>query len=125
MPSWPKSKVGLRAAIAVVAVYALLLNALFSASVPFVPSPLANASICGHEGTASDQPDPPPHSTHDELCCIAACGMSAAVLPPDDFSDMVVWSLQTRAIIDWEMAAFAPSPLPNAQASPRGPPSRI
>jgi hypothetical protein len=104
--------VGLRAAIAVVAVYALLLNALF-------------ASICGHEGTASDQPDPPPHSTHDELCCIAACGMSAAVLPPDDFSDMVVWSLQTRAIIDWEMAAFAPSPPPNAQASPRAPPSRI
>jgi hypothetical protein len=124
MPSWRKSKVGLRAAIAVVAVYALLLNALFSASVLFVPSPLANASICGHEGTASDQPDLP-HSTHDELCCIAACGMSAAVLPPDDFSDMVVWSLQTRAIINWEMAAFAPSPLPNAQASPRGPPSRI
>jgi hypothetical protein len=124
MPNWPESKVGFRAAIAVVAVYALLLNALFSASVPFVPSQFANASICGHDGTASDQPDLP-HSTHGELCCIAACGMSAAVLPPDDFSDIVVWSLQTRAIINWEMAAFAPSSPPNSQASPRGPPSRI
>lgn len=124
MPIWPKSKVGLRAAIAVVAVYVLLLNALFSASVPFVPSPLANASICGHDGTPSDQPDLP-HSAHDELCCVAACGMSAAVLPPDDFSDVVASPLQSRAMINGVMAAFAPSPPPNSQGSPRGPPSRI
>jgi hypothetical protein len=123
MATRPNSKAALRAAIAVVAVYALVLNALFSASVAFVPSSFAGVSICGHDGTASDQPDLP-RPAHDEPCCVAACGMTAAVLPPDA-SEIFVWSSRTGKVVTPLIAAFAPSPPPNSQASPRGPPSRI
>jgi len=123
MATGPDRKAVLRAAIAVVAVYALVLNALFSASVAFIPSSIADVSICGHDGAAPDQPDLP-RPAHDEPCCVAACAMSAAILPPDK-SDIFIWSSRIGEVVASRVAAFAPSPPPNSQASPRGPPSRI
>jgi hypothetical protein len=118
------TRAGIRAAIAFVAVYALLFNALLSASTRVVPSLLADAIICMHDGAASDQPAPQ-SPLHDDLCCIAVCGTSVATLAPIDYSRISLPRASTFVPAQWSLALFAPSPPPNAQASSRGPPSLI
>jgi hypothetical protein len=113
-----------RSAIALVAVYALLFNALLSASAPVIPSFSADAIICTHEGGGPDQPAGP-SSAHDESCCVAICGMGIAVLPPSDYSRVPLLRVSRFSAIASSLASVAPSPPPNAQASPRGPPSLV
>src|SRR5437764_8115837 len=74
-----------RSAIALVAVYALLLNALLSASAPFVPTSSGDAIVCLHDVGGPDQPTAPPWG-HADSCFIAICGMGIAALPPSDYS---------------------------------------
>jgi hypothetical protein len=113
-----------RSAIALVAVYALLLNALLSAAVPFAPSPSADAIICFHDAGGPDQPTGPA-SAHDESCCVAVCGMGIAALPPSDYSRVPLFRVSALSAIRWSFALVELSPPPNAQASPRGPPSLV
>jgi hypothetical protein len=113
-----------RSAIALVAVYALLLNALLSASLPVVPTASADAIICTHDLGGPDQPAGP-STAHDGLCCIAVCGTSVAALPPSDYSRVPLLRVSTLSALQWSLALVDPSPPPNAQASPRGPPSLI
>jgi hypothetical protein len=114
----------LRAAIAVAAIYALLFNALLSASAPLAASPLASVSICGHDGAAPDQPGSP-DSAHHELCCIAGCGMTAAAALPADHPHIVTWSSKKGAAVQWSVTALKPLPPAQSQTSPRGPPILI
>jgi hypothetical protein len=113
-----------RSAIALVAVYALLLNALLSASAPFVPTSSGDAIVCLHDVGGPDQPTAPPWG-HADSCCIAICGMGIAALPPSDYSRVPLLRVSTLAALEWSHPFVAPSPPPNAQASPRGPPSLI
>jgi hypothetical protein len=113
-----------RSAIALVAVYVLLLNALLSAAVPFAPSPSGDAIICLHDAGGPDQPAGP-SSAHDESCCIAICSMGIAALPPSDYSRVPLFRVSTLPAIRWSFALVELSPPPNAQASPRGPPSLV
>jgi hypothetical protein len=117
-------KIGVRTAVAVAAVYALLFNALLSAAAPFVPSPSADAIICTHDGGGSDQPAPS-SAAHDSLCCIAVCGMSLAVLPSADYSQILLSPLSGFVAAERPVALIAPSPARNSQVSPRGPPSLV
>jgi hypothetical protein len=114
----------IRPAIALAAVYALLLNVLLAAGTPFALSPSADAIICTHDIGGSDQPAGP-STAHDGLCCIAVCGTSIAALPPSDYSRVQPSRAGISIIVEWAVALVAQSPPPNAQASPRGPPSLI
>jgi hypothetical protein len=119
------TKAGIRTAVALVAVYALLFNALLlSASTRFAPSALADAIICTHDGAGSDQPAPQ-SPLHDDLCCVAVCGTSIATLAPSDYSRISLPRASTFAPAEWPAARVALSSPPNAQASSRGPPSLI
>jgi hypothetical protein len=111
-------------AIALAAVYALLFNALLSAAAPFVPSPSADAIICMHDGGGPDQPAPSVPA-HDNLCCVAVCGTVLAALPPADFLQILHSPPSIVVPAKWSVALRAPSPPPNFQASPRGPPSLV
>jgi hypothetical protein len=113
-----------RSAVALVAVYALLLNALLSAGTPLVPAMSADTVICTHDLGGPDQPVGP-STAHDDLCCVAVCGTSVAALPPSDYSRVSLSRASVLTAIEWSVAFTAPSPPPNAQASPRGPPSLI
>jgi hypothetical protein len=117
-------KIGVRTAVAVAAVYALLFNALLSAAAPFVPSPSADTIICIHDGGGSDQ-QTPTAPAHDNLCCVAVCGAAIAALPPADYSQIRLYPPAVFIPAKWSVALIAPSPLPNFQASPRGPPSLL
>jgi hypothetical protein len=114
----------IRPVIALAAVYALLLNVLLAAGTPFALSPSADAIICTHDLGGSDQPAGP-STAHDDLCCIAVCGTSVAALPPSDYSRVSPSRAGVLTAIEWSVAPVAQSPPPNAQASPRGPPSLI
>ena len=117
-------RTGIRMAVAVATVYALLLNGLLSAAAPFVPSPSADAVICLHDGGGTDQPAGP-SSAHDESCCVAMCGMGIAAVPPSEYSRVSLARASTLSTIQGPLAPVDPSPRTNAQASPRGPPSLV
>jgi hypothetical protein len=114
----------LRPAIALVAVYALLLNALLSAAVPFHPAASGEPIICLHDDGAPDQPAGP-SSAHDESCCVAMCGMASTALPPSDYSRVPFLHVSTFSRIGWPVGSVELAPPPNGQASPRGPPSLV
>src|SRR4051794_1843888 len=114
----------LRPAVALVAIYALLLNALLSAAVPFHPAASGEPIICLHDGGPPDHPAGP-SSAHDDSCCVAVCGMGIAALPPSDYSRLPVLRLGAWLRIGWPVGYVALAPPPNAQASPRGPPSLV
>jgi hypothetical protein len=111
-------------AVALAAIYALLFNALLSGSAPLIPALSADAIICTHDPGGPDQPAGP-STAHDDLCCVAVCGMSVAALPPSDYSRVSLSRARVSTAGEWPLAFIAPSPPPNAQASPRGPPSLI
>jgi hypothetical protein len=118
------TRAGLRTAVALVAVYALLFNALLSASVRAASSPFPDAIICTHDGAGSDQPAPL-SPVHDDVCCVAVCGIGAAALAPSNYSRISLPRTSVYAPALWQVALVAPSPPSNAQASSRGPPSLI
>jgi hypothetical protein len=112
-------------AVAIVAVYALLFNALLSAAAGFSASPLPDGIICTHDSGGSDQPAAP-SSAHDDVCCVATCGaMAAAIVAPSDYSSVLLAPSPGVVALTWAVAIIAPSPPPRVQTSPRGPPSLI
>jgi hypothetical protein len=116
---------GIRTAVALAAVYAMLFNALLAAAAPHVAAPSADLIICTHDSGGSDQPSAPSSTAHDNLCCITVCGVGAAALVPSDFFQI---ALSPRSILlppSWSRALVAPKPPPNLQGSPRGPPSLV
>jgi hypothetical protein len=115
---------GIRMAVAVAAIYAMLFNALLSAAAPLLPALSADAVICVHEGAGSDQPAPP-LAAHDSLCCVAVCGAVVAALPPTDYSQIVLSLKSIFVRAKSSITLVAPAPVANFQASPRGPPSLV
>ena len=55
----------------------------------------------------------------------AVCGAAIAALPPADYSQIRLYPAAVFIPAKWSVALIAPSPLPDLQASPRGPPSLI
>jgi hypothetical protein len=117
----PAIRAGIRTAVAVAAVYAMLFNALLAAAAPLVPTPSMGGIICVEHAGGSDQPVPSGPS-HANLCCIAVCSATAAAVLPSDYSPVTLGRASTSTGVEASLATLAPSPPPNAQASPRGPP---
>lgn len=113
-----------RAAIGVVALYALLLQAFFAA----VSSPSAfadpNEATCFQEGAPSSRPAGAPHHPRG-ICCVLACaGAGSACLPTMHCG----WAFRRVAIslTAWSSipASRADRPL-EASFFARGPPQRL
>ena len=116
-------RIAIRAAFMFAAVYALLLNGLFSAATAFAPSPLTDSAICAHDNEGSTQPFPSTPLAHEGLCCIAVCGMALVAVPPSDYSQILLSSHRVLMAAEWHTVVIAASPPPTFQASPRGPPT--
>jgi hypothetical protein len=113
-----------QAAMVLAAAYAMLLTAFLSAAEPSIPEISVTGAICLHDGGTPDQPVGP-SSSHDDSCCVAICGIGIAALQPFDYSRARLLRADTLLAFEWSLAFVAPLPAPNAQASPRGPPSLI
>ncbi|MEE7502545.1 hypothetical protein ACLBXO_13345 [Methylobacterium sp. C33D] len=109
----------LRAAIAVLALYALLLQGFLGG---LMPLPTGTDGLCAQHADGSALPGAPvPHDHGD--CCTAAQATGPA-LPPRAAAIGVRWSVAANRHPAWPLAgsvgARAP---PGTIASPRGPPS--
>jgi hypothetical protein len=104
-------------AIAVVALYALLLQSFFTAATPAAPSNLAGI-LCSHEGADAPAGDMP--IRHDHQCCTAV--HIGQLAPPPVVSHTV--RLDTHAwVVVWRPeAAIRKTGPPTHAHSPRGPP---
>src|SRR5438270_10428792 len=100
---WSVTLAMARPAIALVAVYALLLNVLLAAGTPLALLPSADTIICTHDLGGSDQPAGP-STAHDDLCCVAVCGTSVAALPPSDYSRVSLSRASVLTAIEWPLA---------------------
>jgi hypothetical protein len=110
-----------RAIIAVIALYALVLQAFLGGLVPLPSGPVGNV-ICAEHGDAGAPSDQGP-ACHQHACCAAA--QAAQPLPPllSAFAT-VAWSPLRVSDAAWRDAgpvqARAP---PDRSVSPRGPPA--
>ncbi|ACL60145.1 hypothetical protein [Methylobacterium nodulans] len=106
----------LRAAVAMLALYGLVLQA-FLTGLNSVPAASAAGVICAaHE---SGRESPGPHPGH--VCCIAAClGPIAPCLPP---GGQAAWPSRRVIAVAWQPASEAPARGPPPRpSSARGPP---
>lgn len=113
----------LRATIAVVALYALVLHAFVGGLMP-PPSPLHGVLCLGQAdgGDAAGAPDGAVH-VHHQPCCTAPALVAQVEDPILAVAD-IVWPRRSAARIAWrdETQAVARGP-PRSIAHPRGPPT--
>ncbi|GEP03280.1 hypothetical protein [Methylobacterium oxalidis] len=107
-----------RAVIAVIALYALLIQAFLGGLAPIALGP-SGGEICAHDGTPGDDGA----ACHQHACCTLA--QAVQLLAPH---------LSVFAVVLWEQGAAAPAPWraaetvrarapPDQSVSPRGPPT--
>lgn len=109
----------LRAAIAVLALYAFVLQAFLGG---LMPIPAAADGLCTQHAASDSLPDRlPPHGHGD--CCKAAQATGTA-LPPRATVVSVAWTAADRGGVAYRaVGQIGPPAPPDRSASPRGPPS--
>ena len=107
-----------RAAVAVVALYALLLQAFLAAALPVGPIAAAGV-VCAPSSAHSPSDERPVGGA--TACCVAACLPLAAPVPA---AAIVVSALRDPAAIAWPLRASLAFAGPSTHAwSARGPPT--
>ncbi len=121
--SWT-SGTRMRAAVAVVALYGLLLQALLTsmASPPPAAGPGLSA-ICSPNGGDHASPDGQPTSHDRHGCCTAACAATIMATPAPSHG-LVAWPRRDTTNVLWRTAhTILPTGPPVFAASARGPPT--
>lgn len=112
-----------RAVIAVIALYALCLQAFLGGLAPIdgMAAPVGGGVICAHQ---EDAPAGDPVSCPDHACCLAVHAAQPFAPPPAEAGSAAIRPRRARAAIPWGVAhaprARAP---PGLTARPRGPPA--
>ncbi|SFG92026.1 hypothetical protein SAMN05192565_11722 [Methylobacterium gossipiicola] len=109
-----------RAIIAVIALYALCLQAILGTALP-LPVPGQDTGLCLHEAGDTGSETPAPIHVH-LACCTAAQALPGLDLPPAVVTDLAV--PEPRAVrVAWRPhAAAQPRAPPRTQAHARAPP---
>jgi hypothetical protein len=111
---------GARAAVAVVALYALVLQAFLTGLLPVGAAQAHGfAELCAPAQDGSGQP-----ARHDgKGCCTAACAPLALPVPDPLAAAAVAWPPRAAIILAFSAAAPPPARGPPVEShSPRGPP---
>ncbi|KQP34620.1 hypothetical protein ASF27_03525 [Methylobacterium sp. Leaf102] len=109
-----------RAIIAVIALYALCLQAILGTAVPLSP-PGVDPALCLHEAGEAGPDAPAPVHVH-VSCCTAAQAVASLDLP-SLVPTGVVWPSRRRVAVAWRPhAAAQPRAPPERDAQPRAPP---
>ncbi len=115
------NRVGLRAAIAVVALYALALQALLGGMAMAAMLDPTNVICASTAGTDDGPSKPQPVHVH-HLCCTSAHGLDAAS-PPLVPTTIVAWPQRHAVIVAWRPEVVAaPRAPPGVSPSARAPP---
>jgi hypothetical protein len=109
----------LRAAIAVLALYAFVLQAFLGG---LMPIPAAADGLCAQHAASDSLPAKPLAHGHGDCC--AAAQATGAALPHRAAPAALGWPPEVReAPADWIVGRLGPRAPPDRSASPRGPPS--
>lgn len=109
----------LRAVVAVLALYAVLLQAFLGG---LMPAAAAADGLCVHHASADPAPEKAPPHDHGD-CCRAARATGPA-LAPRDAPTALAWRAVENAPVGFEPPAeHRTRPPPDGGASPRGPPT--
>lgn len=114
-----------RAAIAVAALYALVLQAVLGGAAfagPVDPAGDPLHALCAPGAGSADAPSGQ-HGEHAHLPCCTAAHPPSLAAPPDLSSIAIVWPLRHAVAVVWRPeAAAAPRAPPGVVASARAPP---
>lgn len=109
----------LRAAIAVLALYAFVLQAFLGG---LMPLPVTADGLCAQHAAADSVPDQLPAHGHGDCC--TATQATGTVLPPRTAPVMTIWKAEARGGPAYRtVGQLGPRAPPDRSASPRGPPS--
>jgi hypothetical protein len=109
----------LRAGIAVLVLYAFVLQAFLGG---LMPLPASADGLCAQHAASDSAPDRPAQKAHG-TCCTAAHA-SGAALPPRPDQAAITWPAMSDArAAGGTLARHRPRAPPDRSASPRGPPS--
>ncbi|WP_188611670.1 hypothetical protein [Chelatococcus reniformis] len=113
-----------RAVIALIAAYALVLQALMLSALP-LPALAGHAgALCTTVPAPTGQADPERPSGAHELCCVAACaGPSLATPPQGDGASSAITAPPALLVIFPTHRPLGMAPLLEAATSARGPPA--